>query len=150
MATAADVPVLSADPTRKRASRGRRALAARTSGASAAASRSGAIGGFIVVVMLFVAIFVDAALVGSDRPLLAPTGYNAQVFGEENLSASLEHPMGTDQSGIDILSRVLYGIRISTVIGLSGVAIAVLLSMLLGHGVGVLRRLDRHDHPALR
>jgi peptide/nickel transport system permease protein len=92
----------------------------------------GAAGGFIVVAMLFIAVFVDGAIVGSSRPILAPTGYNDQIFGEENQSPSAEHWMGTDRSGIDILSRVLYGVRISALIGLSGVAIAVLLSMLLG------------------
>lgn len=92
----------------------------------------GAVGGFIVVAMLFIAIFVDGAIVGSSTPILAPTGYNDQVFGEENLGPSLNHLMGTDQSGVDIFSRVLYGVRISALIGFGGVAIAIFLSMLLG------------------
>lgn len=92
----------------------------------------GAIGGFIVVAMLFIAVFVDGAIVGSNTPILAPTGYNAQVFGEENLGPSIDHPMGTDRSGVDIFSRVLYGIRISALIGLGGVVIASLLSLFLG------------------
>jgi peptide/nickel transport system permease protein len=92
----------------------------------------GAVGGLIVVVMLVIAVFVDGFVVGSSRPILAPTGYNDQVFGEENLGPSAEHWMGTDRSGIDILSRVLYGVRISALIGLIGVALAVVLSMLLG------------------
>ena len=92
----------------------------------------GAIGGLIVVGMLFIAVFVDAAVVGSNTPILAPSGYNDQVFGEENLGPSLGHPMGTDRSGVDIFSRVLYGIRISALIGLGGVAIAAMLSLFLG------------------
>ena len=92
----------------------------------------GAIGGLIVVGMLFIAVFVDAAVVGSNTPILAPSGYNDQVFGEENLGPSIDHPMGTDRSGVDIFSRVLYGIRISALIGLGGVAIAAMLSLFLG------------------
>ncbi len=92
----------------------------------------GAFGGLIVVGMLFIAIFVDGAIVGSSRPLLAPSGYNDQVFGAENLGLSWGHPMGTDRSGVDIFSRVLYGIRISALIGLGGVAIASLISLTLG------------------
>jgi peptide/nickel transport system permease protein len=92
----------------------------------------GALGGFIVVAMLFIAVFVDGAIVGNNRHILAPTGYNAQVFGEENLGPSIDHPMGTDRSGVDIFSRVLYGIRISALIGLGGVLIASLLSLFLG------------------
>ncbi len=92
----------------------------------------GALGGVIVVAMLLIAVFVDAEIVGSSRPILAPTGYNDQVFGEENLGPSAEHWMGTDQSGRDVLARVLYGVRISALIGFGGVGIAIFLSMLLG------------------
>ncbi len=131
MASSAEVPVLSHDPV---LTERRTGLSQWPRGIWRFSRRKplGAFGGLIVVVMLFISIFVDAALVGSDSPLLAPTGYNEQVFGEENLGRSLGHPLGTDKNGIDIFSRILYGIRISALIGLSGVAIAVLLSMLLG------------------
>jgi peptide/nickel transport system permease protein len=92
----------------------------------------GAAGGLIVVAMLVIAVFVDGAIVGSSAHILAPTGYNVQVFGEENLGPSAGHWMGTDQSGRDVLARVLYGVRISALIGFGGVAIAVLLSIFLG------------------
>lgn len=92
----------------------------------------GAVGGLIVVAMFVIAVFVDGAVVGSNAPILAPTGYNDQVFGEENQGPSAKHLMGTDRSGVDIFSRVLYGIRISALIGLGGVAIASVISLLLG------------------
>jgi peptide/nickel transport system permease protein len=96
----------------------------------------GAIGGMIVIAMLLISVFVDARIIGSDRPILAPTGYNDQVFGGENLSQSFAHPLGTDKNGVDIFSRVLYGVRISTTIGLVGVGFAIFLSLLLGTASG--------------
>jgi peptide/nickel transport system permease protein len=92
----------------------------------------GAIGGLIIVLMVIAALFVDASLFGSDEPLLAPQHYNHQVFGDENLSPSLSHPMGTDQLGRDIFSRILYGARISIIIGLGVVILAAVVSLAIG------------------
>jgi len=92
----------------------------------------GAFGGFIVLAVLFCAVFVDTALIGGGTPLLAPDGYNDQHIRNINQTASLAHPMGTDDLGRDIFSRILYGARISAVIGLASVSIAVLLSLLFG------------------
>jgi peptide/nickel transport system permease protein len=95
----------------------------------------GAFGGAIVVALLFVAIFVDARVITlgmSNEPLLAPQHYDKQVFGEENESPSWDHWMGTDRAGRDILSRILYGARISVIIGFTSVFIASTISMLAG------------------
>jgi peptide/nickel transport system permease protein len=94
----------------------------------------GAIGGAIVVGMLFAAVFVDLAWIGYDEPLLAPDGYNNQHIRRANIDQgpSLGHPMGTDELGRDIFSRILYGARISAIIGFSSVAIAGLVSLIVG------------------
>jgi peptide/nickel transport system permease protein len=94
----------------------------------------GALGGLIVIAMIFVTLFVDTAIIGGHTPLLAPDGYNVQHISRADINQGMSwaHPFGTDQLGRDILSRVMYGIRISTVIGLGGVLFASLISLLLG------------------
>jgi peptide/nickel transport system permease protein len=95
----------------------------------------GAIGGFIVIAMLFFAVFVDfsiLSLTATNEPLLAPDHYDHQTFGNENSDPSWSHPMGTDRSGRDIFSRLLYGARISAVIGFSCVLIAAFIALFVG------------------
>lgn len=92
----------------------------------------GAIGAVLVFLMLFAAVFVDLAWLGNNTPLLAPSGYNDQTFGAENLGSSWSHPLGTDALGRDILSRILYGARISALIGFATVVIAGAASLTLG------------------
>ena len=92
----------------------------------------GALGGLIIVLMVIAALFVDASLFGSDEPLLAPQHYNQQVFGDENLSPSTDHILGTDQLGRDIFSRILYGARISMIIGLGVVLLTAIVSLAIG------------------
>jgi peptide/nickel transport system permease protein len=92
----------------------------------------GAIGGAIVGLMIFCAIFVDLRVVGSERPLLAPSQYNEQNIRNINEGLSWSHPLGTDQLGRDIFSRILYGARIASIIGFVAVTIAAIVSLTLG------------------
>jgi peptide/nickel transport system permease protein len=92
----------------------------------------GAVGGFIVALMIFCAIFVDLRVVGSNRPLLAPSQYNEQNIRSVNQDPSWAHPLGTDQLGRDIFSRILYGARIASIIGFTAVTIAAIISLTLG------------------
>jgi peptide/nickel transport system permease protein len=79
-------------------------------------------------------LLVDTAIVGGNTPLLAPSGYNDQHIrrAERDQSPSLKHPMGTDELGRDMLSRVLYGIRISIIIGLSAVVFGSVIALVAG------------------
>jgi peptide/nickel transport system permease protein len=92
----------------------------------------GAVGALIVIAMLVVAVFVDGSLFGSSRPWLAPDSFNHQHIRNVDQGSSWGHPMGTDGLGRDIFSRILYGARISAVIGFSSVAIVVLVSLTFG------------------
>ena len=64
-------------------------------------------------------------------PLISPYDPNAMAFGlMEPLSWA--HPLGTDDLGRDLLSRLLQGSRVSLFIGVSTVAIAVVIGVTLG------------------
>ena len=69
-------------------------------------------------------------------PLLAPYAPSAQldIVGLKSRAPSLAHPFGTDRYSRDVLSRVIYGARIS----LSVATLAVLLSATLGTAYGVV------------
>src|SRR6476661_303747 len=126
MATAIDVPVLDQGPSVLSEPRGISQWP-RAVWRFCKRKPMGAFGGFIVVAMLFCALFVDTALVCANgricevQPLLAPYGYNEQDIHNVNQDPSASHLMGTDQLGRDIFSRILYGARISAVIGLASV-----------------------------
>jgi peptide/nickel transport system permease protein len=92
----------------------------------------GAFGAFLVLVMLFTATFADARVIGRSEPLLAPQWYDDQSLTERLQGPSLRHPFGTDELGRDMLSRVIYGARVSVVVGFSAVAIAAIISTLVG------------------
>src|SRR4051812_38447897 len=68
-------------------------------------------------------------------PLLAPYSPTAQldIIGLKNQPPSLAHPFGTDQYSRDLLSRMLFGARIS----LSVAMLAVLLSATVGTAYGL-------------
>ena len=82
--------------------------------------------------MLVTAIFADARVVGSSEPLLARYWYDDQALTERLQGPSLRHPFGTDELGRDLFSRVVYGARVSVVVGFSAVTIAAFLSILVG------------------
>jgi peptide/nickel transport system permease protein len=52
---------------------------------------------------------------------------------------SWQHPFGTDDLGQDILSRVLYGGRISLAVGLAAMAVAVIVGTIIGALAGISR-----------
>lgn len=76
-------------------------------------------------------ILVFCATLG---PLMSPYSPSESNLSLAMQPASLEHLLGTDENGRDILSRLLFGARISL-----GISVAVvLLALTLGLGVGFL------------
>ncbi|QIK70904.1 ABC transporter permease [Erysipelothrix sp. HDW6C] len=81
------------------------------------------VGLVFIVILIFIALFAD---------YIAPFGMT-----EQNLSNALQHPnsthwLGTDALGRDVLSRILYGARVSVTIGISAVIIALFVGGFLG------------------
>jgi len=83
--------------------------------------------------LLGLAITVAVIVVAALAPVLAPYDPTAQNIAEAQLvGPSLEHPMGTDQLGRDVLSRVLYGAQLSVQVGVIAVGVAILAGVPLG------------------
>lgn len=75
-------------------------------------------------------------LLTATAPLLAPYDPVATDFANVLAPPSWKHPFGTDDIGRDILSRVIYGSRISLQAGLFTVAVALTLGLPLGLAAG--------------
>jgi peptide/nickel transport system permease protein len=76
-------------------------------------------------------IVFGAALIA---PLIAPYEPTAQldIVRLQSRPPSLAHPLGTDQFSRDVLSRLLFGARVSLSIAFSAVALSVTIGILLG------------------
>lgn len=70
--------------------------------------------------------------VAAFAPLLAPYSPYEMNLGIALSNPSIEHKLGTDDLGRDILSRLIYGSRISLLIGLSVVSIAAGIGVTIG------------------
>ena len=83
----------------------------------------GAIGGVITLVFLVTAIFCE---------FLAPYGMNemVEVIGLDG--PSVKYPLGTDYQGRDVLSRIIYGARVSVIVSLVATTLATFISMVIG------------------
>ncbi|MDD5288946.1 MAG: ABC transporter permease [Dehalococcoidales bacterium] len=83
----------------------------------------GTFGGVVVLAMLFIGIFAN---------FVAPYGVNDINAKHMFESPSGQFLFGTDQLGRDLLSRVIYGARISMVVGVAAPAINLVVALLLG------------------
>ncbi len=83
-----------------------------------------ALGGAVIVCSLF--------FVAAFAPLLSPYDPDAIDRHHVLMSPDIHHPLGTDDLGRDVLSRMIYGARISLAVGFVAVGIATVIGMLLG------------------
>ena len=82
--------------------------------------------------VLAIAVIVVFAACAVFAPLIAPFDPLVQTLGSRLAPPSPEHWLGTDQLGRDILSRLVYGARISLVIGVVVVALAGIFGTFIG------------------
>ena len=130
-----------------------RAPAERARGGTAKAFRSvgrfirrkplGAAGGFILLVLLACALFADARIITlgqSTAPLLAPYHYDEQDITSAGRlqDPTWEHPFGTDRLGRDMLSQIIYGSRVSIIVGFASVSAGLLIAVAVGVTSGYL------------
>ena len=73
-------------------------------------------------------------------PYVAPYSPLQQHLPQKFAGPSLAHPFGQDELGRDILSRVIYGARISLTAGLAAVAVATVVGTIVGLVAGYLGR----------
>jgi peptide/nickel transport system permease protein len=85
----------------------------------------GTVGAAIVLVMLAAAVFAD---------VITPYGFAQTSLRERFIATSAAHWFGTDQLGRDLLTRVIYGARVSLYVGFGAVA----LGSVLATGLGIL------------
>jgi peptide/nickel transport system permease protein len=94
-------------------------------------NRLAVFGSAVMAVFVLMAVFA---------PLMAPYDPLDQNIPEKFDGPSLAHPFGQDELGRDILSRVIYGARISLSAGLAAVALATVVGTLVGLTAGYLGR----------
>jgi peptide/nickel transport system permease protein len=83
--------------------------------------------------LVIVLVAVLAATLG---PVLTPYDSSSQELAHRLEGPSAAHPLGLDELGRDILSRLLSGARISLLVGLAVVSISSVVGMLLGSIAG--------------
>ncbi|HKW94051.1 MAG TPA: ABC transporter permease [Methylomirabilota bacterium] len=83
----------------------------------------GTLGGAIVLTMLAAAVLAD---------VVTPYGFATTSLRERFLSMSGAHWLGTDQLGRDLLTRIIYGARISLYVGFGAVLLGSVLATALG------------------
>ncbi len=89
----------------------------------------GAIGAVIVVVFVLVGVFAD---------LIIPYPYDQMHRRERLQGPSATYWLGTDNLGRDLFSRIVYGARISLLVGVGATALSIGIGTLLGVTSGYL------------
>ncbi len=109
--------------------------------------RSVVIGGALVLLMVAIAIF--APLLGTVDPKAIDPAYRNRVPGTEHVIARADDTkttqtfwMGTDSLGRDVYSRVIYGARVSLIVGVTVALISTCVGLVVGLIAGYLRWVD--------
>lgn len=87
-------------------------------------NRLSALGFFFLVLLTLTAIF--APIIATHNPYAMDTGNSFLQIGESS------HILGTDEFGRDIFSRLVYGARVSLLVGLAAVLLGAIVGSLLG------------------
>ena len=91
------------------------------------ANRMAMAGAVIIGIILFMAIFA---------PLVAPHHYAEQNYSAVSRFPSLDYPFGTDLVGRDMFSRIIYGARVSMLVGVGAQVIVFFIGVPIGAVAG--------------
>jgi peptide/nickel transport system permease protein len=80
------------------------------------------------------ALVLVMAASGLSAELIAPYSPTANDFGAMMEAPSWAHPLGTDQFGRDLLSRIIFGARTAMIVGLSSALVGGTVGLVLGVG----------------
>jgi peptide/nickel transport system permease protein len=85
-----------------------------------------------VIVRLAVLVLVIFALLTAFANIVAPYDPNGQLLADSLSPPSLAHPLGQDNLGRDMLSRIIYGGRVSLVVSVLACVVAALIGVTFG------------------
>lgn len=101
----------------------------------AAASGRGAPAAFLLAALALCALFA---------PLVAPFSYDVMNLPAANTEPSARHWLGTDEFGRDLLSRIIYGTRVSLGLAIGSIGAAMIIGTVIGGIAGYFSgRVDR-------
>lgn len=86
--------------------------------------------------ILGLAVLIAATVIALITPFIAPYSYETQDLEYGAQAPSAEHWLGTDRLGRDLLSRLMYGGRISLMVGFVATAVSLLVGVLYGATAG--------------
>jgi peptide/nickel transport system permease protein len=89
------------------------------------ANRIAVIGAIFIILLILMAIFAN---------VLVPYDPIEIVSGKRGVGPSIDHPLGWDHVGRDLLSRVIFGSRVALIVGL----VASMVSVVIGVAVGAV------------
>ena len=92
----------------------------------------GTVGLVIVILLFFTGIFADLSYFGFPNLGLAPYGFNEINLAHRLDAPSVTHWLGADNLGRDMLSRVIFGARVSMYVGLGAILISVAEATFIG------------------
>ena len=81
--------------------------------------------------LIFFAILIVVAILAPFLPIQDPNHFDPLLAGDPT-APSLAHLFGTDDLGRDLLSRIIYGARVSLMVGVVSVGISLVVGLFLG------------------
>jgi peptide/nickel transport system permease protein len=111
------------------------------------ANRSVRLGSAILAVVVSIGLLAPV-LATSDPSVIDPTARNRRpgaertVRGDDGRPHAVRHWMGTDSLGRDVYSRVVYGARVSLLVGVTVALVSAAVGLVIGLLAGYVRALD--------